>query len=84
MQFKTALLSLTTLLLATGTMAAAVPEAGQGVSARATLIAPDPTSACNCPKNCSHHAGSSCKFYRNGNVITGVCNDVGGHLICQD
>ena len=38
--------------------------------ARAALIAPDAINACNCPNNCRHKFGSSCKFYREGNVIT--------------
>ncbi|KAI1391655.1 uncharacterized protein F4822DRAFT_192425 [Hypoxylon trugodes] len=50
------------------------------------LIAPDPTSACNCPNNCSHHAGSSCKYCENPNntckTVSGTCEDQNGTLIC--
>jgi hypothetical protein len=38
--------------------------------ARAAMIAQDSISACNCPNNCQHKLGSSCKFYKKGNVIS--------------
>ncbi|KAK7453230.1 hypothetical protein VKT23_011907 [Stygiomarasmius scandens] len=49
-----------------------------GVSA----IAPDPDSACRCPNNCSHKNGDSCKFFLNGNVLSGSCVDGNGGLTC--
>ncbi|GAW06223.1 hypothetical protein LENED_008127 [Lentinula edodes] len=42
-------------------------------AAAAADIAADPDSACRCPNNCSHKFGDSCKFYDNGNVISGSC-----------
>ncbi|KAH8885471.1 hypothetical protein GQ53DRAFT_828875 [Thozetella sp. PMI_491] len=54
--------------------------AGQAMGA--VLIAPDPVAACNCPNNCKHHLGSSCKFYSNGNVLSGVCQHDGSGLKC--
>ncbi|KAF2789878.1 hypothetical protein K505DRAFT_327945 [Melanomma pulvis-pyrius CBS 109.77] len=56
--------------------------AGQAMSA--VMIAPDPISACNCPNNCQHKVGSSCKFYSQGNTLSGECqlNGNAGNLIC--
>ena len=34
--------------------------------ARTVQIAKDNINACNCPDNCKHKIGSSCKFYREG------------------
>ncbi|CDO73821.1 hypothetical protein BN946_scf185015.g150 [Trametes cinnabarina] len=41
---------------------AAVTLLFAGQAAASALIATDPVSACNCPNNCSHEAGSDCKF----------------------
>ncbi|KAI1206703.1 uncharacterized protein F4807DRAFT_437961, partial [Annulohypoxylon truncatum] len=49
MQFKSAAISAIALLFAGQAMGAA-------------LIATDPVAACNCPNNCSHGNGSSCKY----------------------
>ncbi|KAG6034676.1 hypothetical protein E4U41_006461 [Claviceps citrina] len=61
----------------------------EGVSARAEMqimIATDPYFACNCPNNCSHKNGSSCKYYKNfsdsGPVASGKCGYMGDHLYC--
>ncbi|KAG5933210.1 hypothetical protein E4U60_004620 [Claviceps pazoutovae] len=38
------------------------------VSARAemaAMIATDPYFACNCPNNCKHKEGTSCRYYKN-------------------
>ncbi|KAJ3981005.1 hypothetical protein F5890DRAFT_1538169 [Lentinula detonsa] len=51
------------------------------VSAAADIAA-DPDSACRCPNNCSHKFGDSCKFYDNGNVISGSCVNGNGGLTC--
>ncbi|OTA99820.1 hypothetical protein M426DRAFT_30206, partial [Hypoxylon sp. CI-4A] len=34
-----------------------------GEAMGAALIATDADAACNCPNNCSHGNGSSCKYY---------------------
>ncbi|KAG6188071.1 hypothetical protein E4U10_005341 [Claviceps purpurea] len=59
------------------------------VSARAemgAMIATDPYFACNCPNNCSHKEGSSCRYYKNfsdsGPVAKGKCGWQNGHLNC--
>ncbi|THU90305.1 hypothetical protein K435DRAFT_968749 [Dendrothele bispora CBS 962.96] len=49
-----------------------------GVSA----TAPDADSACRCLKNCSHKNGSSCKFFQDGNTLSGSCVDGNGGLTC--
>ncbi|KAK5998060.1 hypothetical protein PT974_00431 [Cladobotryum mycophilum] len=51
------------------------------------LIAIDPYYACNCPNNCDHHVGSSCKYHNgpadNSPVVSGKCrNDRGRQLTC--
>ncbi|KAJ4464538.1 hypothetical protein C8J55DRAFT_566814 [Lentinula edodes] len=51
-------------------------------AAAAADIAADPDSACRCPNNCSHKFGDSCKFYDNGNVISGSCVNGSGGLTC--
>ncbi|KAJ3917927.1 hypothetical protein F5877DRAFT_79473 [Lentinula edodes] len=51
-------------------------------AAAAADIAPDANSACRCPKNCSHKYGSSCKFYHDGNVLSGSCINGNGGLTC--
>ncbi|KAJ3927794.1 MAG: hypothetical protein NXY57DRAFT_978184 [Lentinula lateritia] len=51
-------------------------------AAAAADIAADPESACRCPNNCSHKYGSSCKFYDNGNVLSGACINGNGGLTC--
>ncbi|KAJ3863827.1 MAG: hypothetical protein NXY57DRAFT_963568 [Lentinula lateritia] len=45
--------------------------------------APDPDSACRCPKNCSHKLGSSCAFFEDGNTIKGACVNGDGGLTCS-
>jgi hypothetical protein len=57
--------------------AAAAPSAmaGSNIEAssnesRAVQIAPDAINACNCPNNCQHKLGDSCKFYKEGYIIT--------------
>ncbi|KAG6008294.1 hypothetical protein E4U43_000183 [Claviceps pusilla] len=59
------------------------------VSARAdqgSIIATDAFFACNCPNNCSHKYGSSCKYYKNfsdsGPVASGKCGWKDGQLFC--
>ncbi|KAI0894046.1 hypothetical protein F4806DRAFT_473743 [Annulohypoxylon nitens] len=75
MQFKSALVSAVALLFAGQAMGAA-------------MIATDPVAACNCPNNCSHISGSSCK-YRAGpsdssSVVSGKCTPQnGGQLKCM-
>ncbi|KAG5984640.1 hypothetical protein E4U55_003861 [Claviceps digitariae] len=66
-----------------------VTERSDGVSARAEAaiaIATDPYFACNCPNNCSHKYGSSCKYYKNfsdkGPVASGKCGYKGSDLYC--
>ncbi|KAF2992908.1 hypothetical protein E8E13_000141 [Curvularia kusanoi] len=77
MFFKTLLATTTVVFFAA--QVSAMPSAIMGnevevvsdnVGARAALIAPDAINACNCPNNCRHKLGSSCKFYREGNVIS--------------
>ncbi|KAK8102506.1 hypothetical protein PG984_015652 [Apiospora sp. TS-2023a] len=63
MLFRAALASAATLLFATQAIGAAI-DTGSDLDARAVLIATDPYSACQCPKNCSHKAGSGCKYYK--------------------
>ncbi|KAI1081809.1 hypothetical protein F5B20DRAFT_58212 [Whalleya microplaca] len=58
MLFKTAAISIITLLFANQAMGAVIED-------RAALTATDAYSACNCPNNCSHSKGSSCT-YRGG------------------
>jgi hypothetical protein len=76
MFFKT-LLAATTVAFFTA-QAAGAPSFMTGDGAKAirsndntmgVLIAPDSIDACNCPNNCQHKVGNSCKFYRQGNVI---------------
>ncbi|EDU50946.1 hypothetical protein PtrSN002B_011038 [Pyrenophora tritici-repentis] len=85
-------------LIATATVAffaaqaAAAPSAMTGTEmeapnndVRGVLIAPDATNACNCPNNCRHRVGDSCKFYQQGYVVTATCQQGGanGALICK-
>ncbi|KAL2207313.1 hypothetical protein CC79DRAFT_1368193 [Sarocladium strictum] len=50
------------------------------------LIATDPFFACQCPNNCDHSSGSSCKFYGgpsdSSNVVDGHCTDTADGLKC--
>ncbi|OTA62654.1 hypothetical protein K449DRAFT_464778 [Hypoxylon sp. EC38] len=53
----------------------------------AALIAVDAVAACNCPNNCSHGNGSSCKYLAgpstSSSVISGKCTpEADGTLIC--
>ncbi|CCE29619.1 uncharacterized protein CPUR_03466 [Claviceps purpurea 20.1] len=59
------------------------------VSARAemaAMIATDPFFACNCPNNCKHNEGTSCRYYSNysdsGPVSRGKCGWKNGQLYC--
>ncbi|KAI1843449.1 hypothetical protein JX265_013331 [Neoarthrinium moseri] len=86
MLFKTTtILSAAAALFASQAMAAAVPE-GQDLSPRDALIATNPVAACNCPNNCSHKAGSGCKYKAgtstDGSTVSGKCADQGGQLVC--
>ncbi|KAI0835444.1 hypothetical protein F5Y06DRAFT_299589 [Hypoxylon sp. FL0890] len=74
MFFKTAIVSAVALLFANQAMGAA-------------LIATDPVAACNCPNNCSHGNGSSCKYYAgpsdSSSVVSGKCTpEADGTLTC--
>ncbi|KAJ3722140.1 hypothetical protein DFJ43DRAFT_1093275 [Lentinula guzmanii] len=51
--------------------------------ASVAAIAPDADSACRCPNNCSHKFGDSCKFFDEGNVISGSCTNGNGGLTCS-
>ncbi|KAF4332894.1 antifungsal 2 [Fusarium beomiforme] len=66
MQVKTFITVLVTSLLA-----------GEAVAAITPLIATDPVSACQCPRNCSHKSGSKCKYYSgpssDTSVLSGKC-----------
>ncbi|KAI1649663.1 uncharacterized protein F4817DRAFT_313390 [Daldinia loculata] len=73
MYFKTAIVSAVALLFAGQAMGAA-------------LIATNPDAACNCPNNCSHKDGSSCKYYAgpsdSSTVVSGKCRNQNGSLTC--
>ncbi|KAI1086088.1 hypothetical protein F5B19DRAFT_480435 [Rostrohypoxylon terebratum] len=74
MQFKSALISAVALLFAGQAMGAA-------------MVAADPVTACNCPNNCSHVNGSSCKYHAGpsdkSSVVSGRCTPQdGGRLVC--
>ncbi|KAF8829359.1 hypothetical protein F5879DRAFT_993324 [Lentinula edodes] len=60
----------------------AVFVAAIGVTSVAAIAA-DPDSACRCPNNCSHKFGSSCKFFDDGNTISGACTNGNGGLTCS-
>ncbi|KAJ4373431.1 hypothetical protein N0V86_007569 [Didymella sp. IMI 355093] len=62
-----------------------VNAANSNIDTRAALIAPDAINACNCPNNCRHKIGDSCKFYREGNVVTATCHrsDLDDLLECR-
>ncbi|KAH7038355.1 uncharacterized protein B0I36DRAFT_359931 [Microdochium trichocladiopsis] len=64
------------------TAAVATMFAGQALG-----IASDPYYACNCPNNCSHELGSSCKYFAgpsdNAPVVSGKCtNQPNDYLMC--
>ncbi|KAK9414997.1 hypothetical protein SUNI508_10602 [Seiridium unicorne] len=76
MLFKSVIISAITLFSANGVMAAAI-NPGSEVDARAALTATDAYSACNCPNNCKHKYGGSCKYLQgpstNSDSISGHC-----------
>ncbi|KAI2603691.1 hypothetical protein GGR54DRAFT_644543 [Hypoxylon sp. NC1633] len=84
MLFKTTIFSTVALLMASGAMGAAIDTPAN--EARAALTATDPYYACNCPNNCSHKAGSSCKYYDgpsdSSDTVSGTCASRGGELTC--
>ncbi|KAK8101884.1 uncharacterized protein PG998_006706 [Apiospora kogelbergensis] len=86
MLFKATLASAATLLFAAQAMGATM-NTGSDLDARAVLVATDKVSACNCPNNCSHKAGSSCKYRKDGTngspTIKGKCSDINGKLVCE-
>jgi hypothetical protein len=45
-------------------------KASSNNDSRAVFIAPDAIDACNCPDDCQHKLGDSCKFYKEGNIVT--------------
>ncbi|KAI1077833.1 hypothetical protein F5B20DRAFT_550518 [Whalleya microplaca] len=73
MQLKATILSVAALLFA-----------GQAMGAALTAV--DAVSACNCPNNCSHKVGSSCKYLAgpstSSSVISGKCGEQNGQLTC--
>lgn len=75
MFFKTLLATTAVALFAAQAMAAPPATTNSEVKAvlnetRDVRIAPDAISACNCPNNCRHRLGDSCKFYREGYILT--------------
>lgn len=74
MFFKTLLATTTVALFAVQAVAApsvmTSNEVATDNTARAVQIAPNAISACNCPNNCRHRVGDSCKFYKEGYVVT--------------
>ncbi|OIW34636.1 hypothetical protein CONLIGDRAFT_626667 [Coniochaeta ligniaria NRRL 30616] len=85
MLFKSIIAPATALLFAGQAFAGAV-EAGNQMQERTAQIATDPVSACNCPNNCSHKSGSSCKYYSGPSdsspIDSGKCAWRGSTLIC--
>ncbi|KAI9720866.1 MAG: hypothetical protein M1812_002705 [Candelaria pacifica] len=67
-------------LFASQTMA--VP---QGAAVASPNIATNAVAACNCPNNCSHKAGDSCKYYGGSSDKTGIISGhcYGSPLTCQ-
>ncbi|KAI2611689.1 uncharacterized protein GGS25DRAFT_205635 [Hypoxylon fragiforme] len=86
MQFKSTVFSTLALLMASTAIGAAIETPGHEVDARAAMIATDPYYACNCPNNCKHKQGSSCKYYSGpsdkSGQISGTCNSRDGSLTC--
>ncbi|KAF2645013.1 hypothetical protein P280DRAFT_514471 [Massarina eburnea CBS 473.64] len=84
MYSKTIVLAAISALFATQAIGASINVNARSVSVeeRAALIAADPVAACNCPGNCKHKNGDSCKFYENGNTLSGQCVTDGDHLKC--
>ncbi|KAH8905246.1 hypothetical protein BR93DRAFT_970051 [Coniochaeta sp. PMI_546] len=85
MLFKSIIAPVTAVLFVGQAIAAAV-ETGNQIQERAAQIATDPVSACNCPNNCSHKKGSSCRYYSGPSdsspVDSGHCEWRGSTLIC--
>ncbi|KAK0702737.1 hypothetical protein B0H67DRAFT_595030 [Lasiosphaeris hirsuta] len=88
MLFQTAISAAVALFSAHQAMASAVPisqEAAVDVPVN-ILIATDSYFACNCPNNCSHKQGSSCKYFtgpsNNSPVAKGKCARRDGQLVC--
>ncbi|KAL5358290.1 hypothetical protein BJX96DRAFT_146290, partial [Aspergillus floccosus] len=83
MHFSTALFSVMALLAAHQVIGASV-EVPRGIDA--AQIATSPFYACNCPNNCKHKKGSSCKYYSGpsdkSKVISGKCEWQGNQLNC--
>ncbi|KAL2203314.1 hypothetical protein CC79DRAFT_1373459 [Sarocladium strictum] len=84
MYAKTFIYSVFALVAAHQTFAAAVPEDTKEASKDAAiLIATDAYYACNCPNNCGHSEGSSCKYYGGpsdtDDIISGTCNYPNGN-----
>ncbi|KAI8958235.1 hypothetical protein F5Y11DRAFT_351757 [Daldinia sp. FL1419] len=96
MYFKTALVSAVAFLLAGQTMGAALTATNARSSTIILLETILKTSApgadvnlvaaCNCPNNCSHKEGSSCKYYSGpsdkSSVVHGKCRKQNGFLMC--
>ncbi|KFH48093.1 hypothetical protein ACRE_009950 [Hapsidospora chrysogenum ATCC 11550] len=80
---KTFVYSVLALVAANQAMGAAVPAEDTKVGEAAILIATDAYYACNCPNNCGHKEGSSCKFYSgpsdNSGIISGHCHYPNGN-----
>ncbi|KAH6645469.1 hypothetical protein BKA67DRAFT_696517 [Truncatella angustata] len=86
MQFSTAIYSTVALLMASKAMGAAIEVRDSEVAQRAAMVATSPYYACNCPNNCSHKSGSSCKFYSgpsdNSDSVSGKCVSISYQLTC--
>ncbi|KAK0612246.1 hypothetical protein B0T14DRAFT_608157 [Immersiella caudata] len=90
MHFQTAFSLAITLLSASHAMASAVPVPRQETELTPPdfniKIATDSFFACNCPNNCGHRAGSSCRYFsgpsNNSPVLKGKCVDREGGRFC--
>ncbi|CCC05439.1 hypothetical protein SMACR_09189 [Sordaria macrospora] len=86
MQFMSAIISAFALCMASHALGAAIDSPVQDIEAADPLIATDPFYACNCPNNCSHKAGSGCKYHSGpsdkSSVVKGKCVVRGGGLTC--
>ncbi|PKX91117.1 uncharacterized protein P174DRAFT_284701 [Aspergillus novofumigatus IBT 16806] len=75
MHFSAALFS-AMVLFATNQVIGASVEVPRGVGA--IQIATSPYYACNCPNNCKHKQGSSCKYYSSSSDKSQVISGMGG------
>ncbi|KAI0154595.1 hypothetical protein GGR57DRAFT_502342 [Xylariaceae sp. FL1272] len=86
MQLRQTIISIVLFLQAHKGLGAAIGNPDSDISQIEVATAADSYSACNCPNNCKHEEGATCRYYtgvsKHSKLVNGVCLIRGSDLVC--